>query len=229
VTRRHARARPASVIPRDQYASEFATILGVLVKRIPGARAAALVDREGETVDYAGGGAPFDIRLAAAHWRLVFGEVSEQPQLEAARVVLVRARRATYLVHSLPDGYALVVSLSPRAGFSGWQRAVAACLRDLEREADWPAVPVGSPWHGVEVATDGGHRPVSIRIGSQARSVEVLGAVASGVGRRERGWRVRLQNGLEITLVREPGGAWYADDTPPERESEPRPSKGAAG
>jgi hypothetical protein len=128
----------------------------------------------------------------------------------------------------LPDGYALVVSLAPRAGFSGWQRAVAACLRDLEREADWPVAPVRSPWHGVEVATDGAHRPVAVRVGTRARPVEVLGAVASGVGRRERGWRVRLQDGLEITLVREPGGAWYADEAPSEESERPsgaRPSQ----
>ena len=68
--------------------------------------------------------------------------------------------------------------------------------------------------------TDGGHRPVSVGAGPRARAVEVLGAVASGVDARERGWRVRLPTGLEVTLVREPGGAWYADDADDSDEGE---------
>ena len=39
----------------------------------------------------------------------------------------------------------------------------------------------------------------------------MLGRLAP-LGPRERGWRVRLENGAEVTLVREPGGHWYADE-----------------
>ena len=44
--------------------------------------------------------------------------------------------------------------------------------------------------------------------------VEVLGTVASELGARERGFRVRTERGNELTLVREPGRAWYVDDAP---------------
>ena len=51
-TRRRRRPPRSS---RDQHESAFASILRLLVARVPGARAAALVDCLGETVDYAGG------------------------------------------------------------------------------------------------------------------------------------------------------------------------------
>jgi hypothetical protein len=40
--------------------------------------------------------------------------------------------------------------------------------------------------------------------------VEVLGALVT-----ERGFRVRLDTGVELTIVREAGGFWYADDALP--------------
>ena len=43
-----------AALPRDQVPSTFTAILERLVAAIPGAHAAALVDYEGETVDYAG-------------------------------------------------------------------------------------------------------------------------------------------------------------------------------
>jgi hypothetical protein len=44
------------------------------------------------------------------------------------------------------------------------------------------------------------------------RPLEILGSLAGGLAKRERGWRVRVDSGVEATLVREPGGAWYADE-----------------
>ena len=68
--------KPPSPDPlaRDQLASPFSAILQRLCESC-GAQAAALVDAEGETVDYAGRVAPFDARVAAAEWRLVLAEI----------------------------------------------------------------------------------------------------------------------------------------------------------
>jgi hypothetical protein len=41
--------------------------------------------------------------------------------------------------------------------------------------------------------------------------VDVLGALV-GLGPRERGFRVRLPSGHEMTLVRERLGQWFADE-----------------
>ncbi|HEY3819537.1 MAG TPA: hypothetical protein VGL81_20345 [Polyangiaceae bacterium] len=181
--------------------------------RVPGARAAAFVDRQGETVDYSGRLDPYAVRLAAAHWRIVLDEVNRQRSLQSARWLALRARRASYLVHELPEGYALVVVLARAAGFVGWRRAVAACAQALGEEAGWTLG--GTPWFPVQVMADERRRPSSLPpgVGGRPRPIEILGTIAGGgLARRERGWRVRFDTGVEATLVREPGGVWYSDE-----------------
>jgi hypothetical protein len=202
-----------AAVARDQHESAFASILAGLVRRVPGARAAALVDRQGETVDYSGGLDPFSMRLAAAHWRIVLDEVNSQPTFRPVRWLALRAGRASYLVHELPEEYALIVVLARAAGFFGWRRAVAACAHALGHEAGWSFS--GVPWFPVQVTADERRRPCSLRpVGPSARPrpIEILGAVHGGLARRERGWRVRFDTGVEATLVREPGGVWYSDE-----------------
>ena len=165
--------------PREQQESAFSLILSGLVARMAGARAAALVDREGETVDYAGGLDPFAMRVAAAHWRIVLDETKAGRSLHDARWIALRAARASYLVHELPEGYALVVELARAAGFD-WRRAVASCAHALGHEAGWTRQ--GDPWFHVEVASDARHRPESLRTPSGERPIEILGALAGGLG-----------------------------------------------
>jgi hypothetical protein len=206
---------------RDQSESAFTSILRALVARIPGAHAAALVDFHGETVDYAGRATPFDIRLAAAHWRIVLNELQADSSAHGLTWLAVRAARASYLVCALPDRYALVVVLSRAAGFVGWHRAVAACTRALAEEAAWKRLGSHSTaWFPVDVVSDARRRPRSVLVAGRPTTVEVLGTVvrhthsplaAGDLTLRERGWRVRLDTRFEMTLVREPGGAWYAD------------------
>jgi hypothetical protein len=214
VSSRGAGIKPRRSTPppaRDQHESAFTRILASLVSRLPGGRGAALVDREGETVDYAGVFDPYDLKIAAAHWRIVLDETRCRPPLAATSFIGLRASRASYRVHTLPDGYALVIAFARGGGFGGWQRAVAACCSDLGREAAWsqrdsPARIAGTqPWYAVQVQTDARRRPIALGSGSSALPIEILGSVASGMARRERGWRVRIAGDLEATLVREPG------------------------
>jgi hypothetical protein len=172
-----------------------------------------LVDRDGENVDYWGRVDPYELKLAAAHWRIVLNDVREQRDLTDAAFLIIRAVRKSFLVHSLPDDYALVVSLRRAAGFAGWRRAVPACIHALVEEAGWDwAGPKPAAWHPVQVASDAQRKPSAMLTAGRLRPLVILGAVASGVAANERGWRVRLDTGLETTLVREPGGRWYADD-----------------
>jgi hypothetical protein len=200
--------------PRDQQESAFTSILVSLVRRVPGARAAALVDFDGETVDYAGRLDPFTLKLAAAHWRIVLHQM-EATGGPDVRWLWARAAGSSYLVNALPEGYALALVLGRGAGFGGWRRAVASCARDLGNEAGWSwrGTPP-PPWFPVDAVTDSRRRPVAMHCGERERAVEVLGTVAGGLGRRERGWRVRFDSGVEATLVREPGGLWYSDEAP---------------
>jgi hypothetical protein len=196
----------------------------MLVARVPGARAAALVDCLGETVDYAGGTSPFELRIAAAYWRIVLVEAEAQRSLDGLRWIAVRAAKRSYLVCALPDGYALMVAFTRAAGFVGWERAVATCARALGEEAGlgWMGA-VRAPWFPIDVVPDTKRRPRAVRIGGRVHPLEILGSLVpnasvgggrpvAGALRRERGWRVRLDTGVEATLIREPGGAWYADE-----------------
>ena len=67
MTLRAPRRRP----PRDQAESPFNVILEEFLDVVRFARGAAIVDFEGETVDYAGAVDPFELRVAAATFGLV--------------------------------------------------------------------------------------------------------------------------------------------------------------
>ncbi len=188
-------------------ATPFMPILEDALARIPGAYAAALVDFEGETVDYAGLAAPFDVKITAAHLRICLSQIAEYGALGEPRWIVIRGAKKSIVARALPEGYALVVVLRRRAGFTASRRAFAACARALAHEAGWELVDDGPAWHPVRVESDRRGRPK--RVG--ARPVEVLGAVV-GLPARERGFRVRTEEGTELTLVRESRNCWYSDE-----------------
>ncbi len=194
---------------RDIDETPFTPILLDLVRRVPGALGAVLVDAEGETVDYAGHLEPFDLKVAAAHWQIVLVELA--PLTIQARQITIRSERRSYILRCLPERYALVILLSRRAGFTPTTRALAACETALAREASWPAEK-GHRWIAVEVVVDRKRRPREVTLREGRHALEVLGTLI-GLRARERGFRVRLATGAELNLVREPGGRWYADET----------------
>lgn len=206
------RARP-SVLPRDTDVTAFTVLLSELIARIPGARAAAMVDRDGETIDYAGTLSPFDVKIAAAHWQIVLSELDSVPMLRAPREIVVRGVKRSFILHPLTDGYAVVVVLAVRAGFSSTARGFSVFERALRLEAGIGRPPPGPSWTPVIVEYDARSRPRTLAGATDAfpQPLEVLGAVM-GLARGERGFRVRLATGVEATVVREPGGAWYADE-----------------
>jgi hypothetical protein len=228
----------------EQHPTPFAAILAELLQRLPGARAAALTDAEGETVDYAGEFPPFDLRLAAAHWCIVLHELARSRAFVEPLSFVVRADRWSYLIWALPDGYALVVVLGRRAGMSRASRALVACERALCVEAGWRVRASLPRWYPVVVHCDKRKRPLRVRdraarVESHAaplehpHAVHVLGAVVD-LAPRERGYRVRLASGAELTLLREPGGAWYSDeildlaDPPPPHKPAEKPQPNAS-
>jgi hypothetical protein len=65
-------------------------------------------------------------------------------------------------------------------------------------------------------------------VAGQDRPLEILGALVNSLGRRERGWRVRFDTGVEAMLVREPGAPakfsrshWYSDEPFDDRVAAP--------
>lgn len=208
---------------RDMPASAFAPILARLLARLPGGLAAAVVDFEGETVDYWGDLEPFDIRLAAAQWLVELDRWrSKWPDIA---FMAVAARRRGFLVARLPEQYALVVVLSRHHGTTFPRRAIGACETELCREAGWP-LPL-QPCLAVDVRALRG-RPSAVRFEGVDFQVEVIGSDAASA--RDRAFRVRMaagqaHAGMELTLVREAGGYWYTEGpvlvprTPEERTS----------
>jgi hypothetical protein len=200
--------------PRDQAPSPFARILQALLEAAPGGLGAALVDHEGECVDYAGTIEPFDVKIAAAHLQLELRKASDRlaPATGAVRALLVQGVRRSYVVRNLAEGYCLAVVLGRRAAFSVSERALAQAERELCAEAGWEPPQVPERWARALVETRPGDRryPLRMRIGEGWAEVLVLGTVV-GLRPGERGWRVRTASGAEMTLVRERLGRWYAD------------------
>ena len=192
-------------------ATPFAQILIDLLLRLPGAYACALVDLGGETVDYAGVVSPFDVKVAAAHMRIVLNDLDEYAALGKPRWVVLRGEKRSFVARSLPDGYALVVMLRRRAGFTASARAYATCERELAAEAGWGHLHQGPAWFPVDVEVDRRGRPTRIGRGAARVTVEVFGSLM-GLPQNERGFRVRTASGGELTVVREAGNTWYADE-----------------
>lgn len=218
---------------RDQLASPFHVVLGRLCDSVS-ARGAALVDAEGETVDYAGELAPFDIRVAAAEWVVVLAALrgSRIASISGATEVAVRARQKTYVLHLLEDGYALVVQL-PRGAFGVSRRAIDQAIRELCTEAGLRA-PVAfskaEAWRRVQVRTDesSARRPHALLVDGRWSPLLILGKWVTAAPERETGYRARLAGGAEVTLVREPLGRWYVDSEIDTGEPPEGPLSGAS-
>ena len=119
---------------------------------MPGATAACLSTARERPVDYASELVPFYARVAAAHLRIVTGDVQRalDPSHGSTHEITIRCKGRTFFVRSLPDGYALVVVLKRRA-FSISPRALAIAERDLSKEAGWPAPAPQSPfWNPIQ-------------------------------------------------------------------------------
>jgi hypothetical protein len=206
------RSRRAVPPPRDQATSTFTRILDRLLAATPGATAAALVDFEGETVDYVGRLDPFELKVTAAHWLIVLSEIADARPGGVVQQLTVRARGHGYCVRKLEENYAVVVILHPRAAFAVSGRAMHEAVVGLSAEAGWPLPPDMTRWFYVEVEAERrGRRPLRLKVKGVWQPVEVMGSVV-GLAPRERGFRVRLPNGIEVMLVRERLGQWFADD-----------------
>jgi len=209
---------------RDQEPTEFSGILMRLCDN-GGALGAALVDRQGETVDYAGYCEPFAMRIMAAEWRIVLDQLREitRAGFDQTREFRVRARGKSFALVALSDGYALVIEL-PARGFQFSLRALSEATRAIEREAGLASLnPDASHWSRVDVRTAPGdrRRPEAVWLDGAFRPLTILGRYVDPLSVRripkkkrgaEVGYRVGLPSGLEFTLIREPLGVWFAGD-----------------
>lgn len=204
---------------RDQSDSPFSAILARLCDD-SGAVAAALVDGEGETVDYAGALSPYEVKVAAAEWRIVLEVVrsSRVPGFHNVGSVTVRGARRSFLIEALPDGYAIALCL-PRHCFNVSRRALAQAVRELGQEAGLalPEKRSQASWARVRVRTPEGarlrRRPDAIWLDESWSPITILGRYqARDLSHSELGFLARLASGAEVFLVREALGVWFVDN-----------------
>jgi hypothetical protein len=204
---------------RDQSDSAFSAILARLCDDC-GALAAALVDPEGETVDYAGLLEPYEIKVVAAEWRIVLAVVHESrlPGFHNVRSITVRAKSRSYFIEAMPDGYAIALRL-PRHCFNVSRRALSQASRELAREAALtrPEARAEVHWVRVRVRTPASsrllRRPDAIWVDDEWSPLTILGRYqARDLSRSELGYLARLASGAEVFLVREPLGVWFIDN-----------------
>lgn len=202
---------------RDQGVSAFSATLGRLCDCIS-AIAVALVDDEGETVDYAGYLPPYSAKVMAAELGIVrrVQSQSRAPDLAASHRIIIRARHYSYHLESVDQAYTLVVQM-PRYAFRISQRAIAEAVREICGEAQMP-LPArfrNEHWTRVEVLRSDGNkkqRPKALWLNGKWTPIEVLGQVLlPGATDREVGFRARLGMGEEITLVSEGFDRWFVD------------------
>lgn len=234
VEKRHGPVR------RDQEESAFSSILSALLDATPLSIGAVLVDGLGETVDYAGAIEAFDLKVAAAHFQVVLQDIRDAASLASAVELTVRAQGRSYVLRVLHAEYSLLLILHRHGAFAVSRRALYEAASRICAEAGLDVEPGAHPWFRVEVETSRGKRPARLRpvaeyVGLRSSRqppppplfgtnqqlydptrwsvVEVIGAVM-GTGRRERGYRIRLDTGAEMTLVRERDGLWFVDEPP---------------
>lgn len=214
------RQRFRTLSGRDQAVSSFGAILLRLCDGIDAA-GTALVDSEGETVDYAGVVNPFEIRVAAAEWQLVLKLLRKSviPDFRTTHELFVRCSQKSFAAFALGEGYCIVAELLPNC-FSVSQRALGEAVRELSDEAGLLIPESFRPfqrWTRVEVQTSASadRRPISVWMAGAWCPIEVLGRYhAEDLERNEVGYRGRLVTGAEVTFVREALGRWYAEDMP---------------
>ena len=220
-TRHRTRPRPGrpGLSPREQSLTKFGVTLARFAEAV-GATGAVLVDADGEAVDYAGSLDPFELKVIGAELRLILDlfKSVHLPGEQGIHEFALRARRKSFGVYELAEGYVVVVQLARRA-FRVSRRALSEAVRELCEEAGLalPAALASDHWLRVDVreAADGSRRPAALWVEGRWSAVEVIGRWAStgqAAGPSEAGYRVRFEGGVEVNLVREPLDRWFADD-----------------
>ena len=225
-------SRPPKSFVRIEHETGFTAILGRMLAATPGAIGAALVDAEGEAVDYSGPTIdPFELKVAAAHFRIVLQELEQGKLTEAGgtpRRLSILTSKRMFVIDCLPEGYALLSILHRTAAIGHADRALDAALHDLYREAGWNAPPGVLRWQELQVRVDAKDRPTAILVDVGWRPVKVIGKVVAGLQRGEMGFRVGVGE-AEVTLVRGRDGRWYGDVHSSELDAEARPEPHSRG
>jgi hypothetical protein len=203
-----------------QLRSAFTVVLENLVRSCRGGLGAGLVDEEGESVDVASlpvvsdgkwepSLAAYHIKLSAAHWQIVMRLSGDRERIPM-RQLWVKAEQMAWVAVSMYEGYVLVYICRPHALGGVSQRALRQCQVELCQEALWPVPePDRRGWVRVGVRLGEGGQPREASVRGIWQALAIVGAETELTG-FERGFRVKTEDGRELSLVREPSGFWFA-------------------
>ena len=210
--------------PRDLAESAFTPILRRLWNQLPSLVAAAFVDVEGECIDYISRIDPFEAKVNAAHMHNLLGSIATSwAKLNAGQpyTLEIEASQRAMCVRRVGDEYLLVVVLDAAGDFTERDDAITLACAEFRGE-----VGLGPPgWESaqrrlsvrVRPATGWTYAPQGYSDGGVRVTItDVLGrwTEPGGIlGDELVCFRVRTEEGREVTLVHDPdGNGWMARD-----------------
>ena len=201
---------------RDQLETTFTPMLRRAYEATPAALAFALVDQEGECIDYVSGIDPFEAKLCAAHAFVLIDMLYEgQTRLRLRNpyaLEIVTESRSLWARWMCAD-YVAVAVVTPDADRGKLEVTLAELSREFRGEAGIET-PSWDASRGIEVlirsAVGWAYAPTEFHEGGGSRVAvsDVLGrwTEPGGVhGDEVVCFRVRTQDGQELTLVHDPG------------------------
>jgi hypothetical protein len=210
--------------PRDTAESAFTPILRRLWDQLPSLVSAAFVDTEGECIDYISRIEPFEAKVNAAHLHMLLESLSaawsKSGKGQAFGLEIDASRRAA-CVRRIGDEYMLVAVLDTGGDALEREDAIMLACAEFRLEVglDRPSWEAAQRKLSVRVraATGWTYAPQGYSEGGVRVTItDVLGrwTESGGVlGDELVCFRVRTDDGRELTLVHDPGGdGWIARD-----------------
>jgi predicted regulator of Ras-like GTPase activity (Roadblock/LC7/MglB family) len=202
---------------RDQLESAFTPILRTLWNATPSMLSAAFVDIEGECIDYVSSIDPFDAKVSAAHALVLMnGLRASRHALGLAEPMLlaISGSERELWARRVSDEYLLVAVLQPGSDPEQIRGVLSAAGREFRQEVGVSAPPWEPRSSALEVtvrsAVGWPYAPLAFsQEGTRIAISDVLGRwvePSPGAGDEVVCFRVRTEEGQELTLVHDPSG-----------------------
>jgi predicted regulator of Ras-like GTPase activity (Roadblock/LC7/MglB family) len=205
---------------RDQIESAFTPILRRIWSSAPAVLAAVFVDMEGECIDYVSSIDPFEAKVSGAHAHVLMDALRVRHKLELQEPITLEITGSAreLWARRVSEDYLLVVVLEPGADHLQVRSVLSAAGREFRAEVG-AASPAWEPAGVLEVlvrsAVGWPYAPAAFsQEGVRVVVTDVLGRwtePGGAYGDELVCFRVRTEDGQELTLVHDPGGdGWLA-------------------
>jgi hypothetical protein len=206
---------------RDLLETAFTPILRRIWDSAPAVLAAVFVDLEGECIDYVSSLDPFEAKVSGAHALVLLDALrASRAKLgfEVPIALAITGSDRELWARRISDEYGLVLVLQPGIDHADVRRVLAAASREFREEVG-AVTPAWEPAAKLEVIVRGAvgwaYAPASFsQEGVRVVVADVLGRwtePGGALGDELVCFRVRTEEGQELTLVHDPGAeGWLA-------------------